>query len=86
MAEFDRSHMTPVCAGSFLTAMKYERSVECGHSRSGGSKYTCKDVIFLCEYSSLSSPLSAGISFHLIIPLLTCTSIHCTLFHVLYYG
>jgi len=27
MTECDCSHMTPVCAGSFLTAMKYERSV-----------------------------------------------------------
>lgn len=84
MAECDRSLATPVCTGSLLTATQYDSSVAIAEVEAGNMP--ARIVIFLCEYSSLSSPLSIGFLFHLIIPLPTCTSIHCTLFHVLYYG
>jgi hypothetical protein len=80
MAKGYHSLETPVCAGSLLTAMQYERSVVIAEVEAANMSARMS-VTFLCEFSPqhrIFIPFNK--------PLLTCTATHCTLFHVLYYG
>ena len=78
--ESDRNLMAPVCADSFLTA-RGSTAMEVIGPMVGGSKYRCSWAFSVFINHEFVFHLNTSFSPHLMPPL-TRTSIHDTLFHV----